>query len=85
MERREPSVRELFRTASALAQTFVMRPASGHAHSLGLVRQGSGSGHGGTQFHRSQDVRSASRQAQGSVKGSDSSTRPNSPSPDDMA
>lgn len=31
--KREPSVRELFRTASRLAKTFIMRPASaGHHH-----------------------------------------------------
>lgn len=32
MGRREPSVRELFRTASRLAKTFVMRPPSGGHH-----------------------------------------------------
>lgn len=32
MERREPSVRELFRTASRLASTFVMRTPHAHAH-----------------------------------------------------
>lgn len=32
MERREPSVRELFRTASRLASTFVIRAPHVHAH-----------------------------------------------------
>lgn len=34
MEKREPSVRELFRTASRLARTFVLRPErhAAHAH-----------------------------------------------------
>ena len=32
MEQREPSVRELFRTASRLASTFVMRTPHAHAH-----------------------------------------------------
>ncbi|KAL4424127.1 hypothetical protein ABPG75_001428 [Micractinium tetrahymenae] len=36
--RREPSVRELFRTASRLAKTFIMRPASGaHHHHVGVA------------------------------------------------
>ncbi|KAI7845950.1 hypothetical protein COHA_000496 [Chlorella ohadii] len=34
MERREPSVRELFRTASRLARTFVMRAPHAHAQPL---------------------------------------------------
>ena len=80
MERREPSVRELFRTASALAQTFVVRPPS--AHAVGLVRQGSGSGRGGSQFRQSQD---GTRPQSRSAKGSDAGSRPNSPSADDMA
>lgn len=41
MERREPSVRELFRTASRLAGTFVMRPASGpHGHAAAAALGG---------------------------------------------
>ena len=55
MERREPSVRELFRTASRLAKTFVVRPPSGGGHhqghhqhpEAGLTRMGSGGSGGG--------------------------------------
>ncbi len=36
MERREPSVRELFRTASRLARTFVMRAPHAHAQPLSV-------------------------------------------------
>ena len=53
MERREPSVRELFRTATRLALTFVVRPPSGAAlhgqHAAppgGLVRSSSGGSRG---------------------------------------
>ena len=69
MERREPSVRELFRTASRLAQTFVLRRgqqlpqshfpvASAAAHALaGMARTHSGgstgSGGGGPMRRRS--------------------------------
>ncbi len=80
MERREPSVRELFRTASALARTFVVRqPAQGapsHAGAPGgLTRQGSGSGRGGTQGRRSHDglARAPSRSTH---RGSDAGSRP---------
>ena len=38
MGRREPSVRELFRTASRLAQTFIVRqPPAGSAHASGCA------------------------------------------------
>ena len=76
MGRREPSVRELFRTASRLAQTFIVRqPPAGAAHA-------SGSG-----ARRSQDFVTATATvatAKGSTKGgSEAGSRPRSP--DDMA
>jgi hypothetical protein len=83
MEHREPSVRELFRTASALARSFVVRQPAQRAiihggAAAGLTRQGSGSGHGGTQSRHSHDGlrRAPSRSAH---RGSDAGSRPASP------
>lgn len=73
MGRREPSVRELFRTASRLAQTFIVRqPPAGSAQT------------GGSGNRRSQDSATATAAAKGSTKGgSEAGSRPRSP--DDMA
>ena len=76
MGRREPSVRELFRTASRLAQTFIVRqPPAGSVH-------GGGSGN-----RRSQDfltATAAGAAAKGSKGGgSEAGSRPRSP--EDMA
>lgn len=78
MERREPSVRELFRTASRLAQTFVMRPASQGSGALTAAGLVSANSRGGMHHRRSHDdVEAAAKGGEGG------GSRP--PSPDDMA
>jgi hypothetical protein len=75
--RREPSVRELFRTASALAQTFIMRPPSGQNHPAGHAAVNGA----GADPRRSQDA--PGRAKSGALKGADLGSKPSTP--DDMA
>ncbi len=78
MERREPSVRELFRTASRLAQTFVMRPPSHGSGALTAGGQAGAISRGGMHHRRSHDDMEAAAKG-----GEGGGSRPHSP--DDMA